>query len=124
MARKSRKGINYKTIQQQLESKTTKEPNGCWLKPIPKSSNGYVRLRITKDGKTKLVGAHRVSYELHQGPIPKGKFVMHTCDVRNCWNPEHLTIGTVNDNAMDCATKKRTRNGYSVKKLGKVETVK
>lgn len=44
---------------------------------------------------------------VHKGPIPKGKFVCHTCDYRRCINPEHLFLGTAQDNTNDMIVKGR-----------------
>lgn len=51
--------------------------------------------------------AHRYSWELHNGPIPVGMWVLHHCDNPPCIRPDHLFIGTVSDNARDCASKHR-----------------
>jgi hypothetical protein len=40
-------------------------------------------------------------YMAARGPIPPGLFVLHTCDVRRCINPEHLWLGTISDNKQD-----------------------
>jgi HNH endonuclease len=53
--------------------------------------------------------AHRVSWMLENGPIPKGFVVMHICDVPQCVNPKHLTIGTQHQNIMDCIAKRRQK---------------
>ena len=45
--------------------------------------------------------SHRVSWVLENGEIPHGKQVLHHCDVPSCVNPDHLYIGTNNDNVRD-----------------------
>lgn len=88
---------------------------GCWLWQGHKYSNGYGAIK--KFGK--MVLAHRFSYELHKGPIPKNLCVMHSCDTRNCINPEHLSLGTHQDNMSDAAAKGRMRSGPNHHNYGK-----
>lgn len=79
----------------------------CWSWTGQKNQRGYGRIR----GKF----AHRVSWEIHNGEIPVGKFICHTCDNPECCNPDHLFLGTAYDNNIDRAMKsKRVR----VKALG------
>lgn len=79
----------------------------CWLwRGMTAHGYGY----IWNDGK--MHRAHRVSYELHVGDVPSGMIVMHSCDVRNCVNPDHLSVGTLQDNARDCVAKGRHGNQW------------
>lgn len=77
--------------------------SGCWNWTASVDTHGYGHMRA--DGKVRL--AHRLSYEAHRGPIPKGMQVCHHCDNRTCLNPSHLFIGTWRDNMMDKLSKNR-----------------
>ena len=78
----------------------------CWLWTGTLYRNGYGNLWDPAAGRKVLV--HRYSYELHNGPIPDGLMVCHSCDVRHCVNPEHLWVGTASDNLGDMAVKGRS----------------
>lgn len=80
----------------------------CW-KWTGMKSQRYGKI-FDRDSK-KVVGAHRISWELHRGPIPKGMSVCHKCDNPECCNPDHLFIGTVLDNIQDKVRKVRHRRG-------------
>lgn len=85
-------------------AKTTKNPEtGCWEFAGEIVHNGYGRVRF--NGKN--VRLHRLSYTAHRGEIPSGMLVCHKCDVRNCWNPDHLFVGTDKDNVHDMMKKGR-----------------
>lgn len=76
-----------------------------WTGAITRAGYGWVRA----GGTSKL--AHRVAWELTNGPIPFGMFVCHKCDNRICVNPNHHFIGTDSDNMHDCSKKGRTTWG-------------
>ena len=52
-----------------------------------------------------MVYAHRLVYEECFGPIPAGMVIMHTCDNKICVNPEHLKVGTREENSHDEAVR-------------------
>ena len=79
----------------------------CWNYDSASSPNGYAQIEV--NGKTEI--ASRIAYELWKGPIPKGLYVCHTCDNRRCINPDHLFLGTTQDNMTDMTNKHRQSVG-------------
>lgn len=82
---------------------------GCWLWTGSKARCGYGTIGLGRRGDGTAY-AHRVSYELHVGPIPGGMLALHKCDVRTCVNPAHLFLGTKRDNTQDMMRKGRARH--------------
>ncbi len=72
-------------------------PDECWMWQASTHRDGYGQFQL--DGKT--TRAHRFSYILAHGEIPKGLLVRHTCDHPACVNPAHLLTGTDYDNCHD-----------------------
>lgn len=70
---------------------------GCWEWSLWRTPAGYGRAKFS--GRTSAVGAHRISYETHVGPIPDGMTVDHLCFNPPCVNPEHLRLLTRSENA-------------------------
>lgn len=81
-----------------------KDFNDCWEWKGGKYTFGHGCLRVNG----KMTGSHRFSYEIHKGKIPEGMFVCHKCDNPSCVNPEHLFLGTIQDNNRDRKNKGRT----------------
>lgn len=81
---------------------------GCWLWIGALDGSGYGSIAVNRIA-TK---AHRYSWELHFGEIPAGLLVCHKCDVRNCVRPDHLFLGTPDDNMKDKKAKGRETHFY------------
>lgn len=93
------------------------EPNtGCWLWTyrINEWGYGFFSTGSDKTKTRKKFYAHRYSYELFKGPIPKGLLVCHSCDTPACVNPDHLWVGTDADNNKDCTSKGRNKPGRHI----------
>jgi len=89
---------SYPPVAERLAEKVVPEPNsGCllWLGVV--NHRGYGR--IWHDHAPWQT--HRIAWVLANGPVPEGKLVLHTCDVRSCVNPAHLYLGTPLDNMND-----------------------
>lgn len=94
-----------------MKSNFTKEdfykllkPNGdCleWTGATHRQGYGFTRLN------DKMVTTHRLAYKLEHGHIPEDKIVCHTCDNPVCCKPEHLFVGTQQDNMNDKTVKGR-----------------
>lgn len=78
----------------------------CWNWNGYLGNGGYGRFQLA--GKKFL--AHRLMYWDYYGIGPNGFCVMHSCDNRECVNPEHLSLGTYKDNSKDASGKGRLAN--------------
>ena len=87
-------GKRFSTPQEALEARTRWE-DGCLLWTGSSHHLGYGRLRT----KGKNVYAHRLAWEIANGPIPEGAEIDHICHSPACVNLEHLRIATRGENA-------------------------
>lgn len=98
--------ISLSAVQSYLKKVVVKD--GCWAWNGAKTCDGYGRVN---NGRNKSpIGAHRVSWFIHKGKIPRGLFVLHKCDNPECTNPDHLFLGTQRDNIIDAFKKGRIDN--------------
>lgn len=88
----------------------------CWHWIAYKNKDGYGTFR-PKGAEKAAENAARTSYRLLVGEIPEGMHVLHHCDTPDCVNPEHLFLGTNNDNVQDKCEKKRQARGQRTGKL-------
>lgn len=83
------------------------DENGCWIWTGYIEDGGYGVMHV----KDVLRRTHIWSYETFVGEIPEGLVVCHKCDVKTCFNPDHLFLGTLQDNVADMVKKGRTAKG-------------
>jgi hypothetical protein len=84
---------------------------GCWDWSAKGKGSKYMRMDYAR-GEPRI-SAHRYSYMIHKGEIPRGMFVCHSCDNPRCTNPDHLFLGTDKDNQSDKIKKNRQCHGES-----------
>jgi len=108
-----------------------KKTDGCWLWTGAKNyAEGYGVIKPS--GSRKAAYAHRLSYEMAFGPVPKGLWVLHKCDVPSCVNPAHLFLGNRGDNMRDAKAKGRAKwpvllgekNPFAKLTVGKVKEIR
>lgn len=85
-----------------------KNDDECWEWKASTTKDGYGKysVRYSKNN-CKTFRASRIVYYLYYGFIDNNLLVCHKCDNPLCCNPNHLFLGTVTDNQIDCVMKKR-----------------
>lgn len=96
----------------------------CWEWMAGKMSRGYGTFSF--QGTNRL--AHRLAYKFTHGSIPKGKYIIHSCDNKSCCNPAHLRAGTQKDNMRDMIERGRANKAKGeesgMSKLSEVDVKK
>ena len=80
--------------------------DGCWEWQAARDRDGYGQFGVFR----RQTKAHRFSWEITNGPIPPGMIVCHTCDNPSCVRPDHLFVGTHQDNQRDKWNKGRANH--------------
>ena len=91
-------GKNGRPLDERLMERVRVDGDGCWMWLGHIDPAGYGRIK--KPGSRVPSYTHRVSYELHVGPIPPGLQIDHLCRNRACLNPAHLEVVTLVENVM------------------------
>ncbi|WP_229586300.1 HNH endonuclease signature motif containing protein [Kocuria sp. CCUG 69068] len=102
------------TLEERFWAKVEKT-NGCWNWTASRVPQGYGQ--FTVQGAPRR--AHRVSYEMAFGPIPKGMEIDHLCFNTSCVNPKHLRVATSQQNKQNRSGPQRNNIHSGVRGVGK-----
>lgn len=104
-----KRGLPTTPVAERIKLNVAVKPfTGCWeWKGSKKRGYGHTIIGSRVDGTRRNIAAHRLSYETFIGPIADGMEVCHRCDNPSCVNPEHLFLGTRQDNIDDREAKQR-----------------
>lgn len=97
------------TLEERFSTKYAVVESGCWEWQGHLNDQGYPMIWH----EDKAVRAHRVAFELFNGPVSGDEVICHRCDNPKCVNPTHLFKGTRLDNNLDCSAKGRRPRGTS-----------
>jgi len=100
-------GCYHKSRRRLLETRfweKVDKSGDCWVWTAGTTTYGY---GCMPDEVGRPAMAHRLSWRLHFGVIPRGMCVCHHCDNPPCVRPDHLFLGTKWDNSQDMLQKKR-----------------
>ena len=88
--------------------------DGCWLWQGHREPFGYGIIYEKRDSirNGKRWKAHRLSWTIHYGDIPERVHVLHKCDNPPCVRPDHLFLGTQQDNMTDMCQKGRHKCNF------------
>ena len=101
--------VSTSTLEERFWEKIDKRSDDeCWEWMASCNKYGYGQLWF---GNT-FISSHRVSWMIHFGDIPEKLCVLHKCDNRKCANPNHLFLGTYQDNSDDMKSKGRSLNQH------------
>jgi len=102
-----------------------KGSDDCWLwmgARDPRINKNYGLINLG-NRYSKQIRAHRLSYIIHNGPIPEGLYVLHHCDNPPCVNPAHLHVGTQKDNVHEAIQRGRHKFNRQRNKLTEEQVI-
>jgi len=106
------RGHGERPIVERLFGRCRMDPvTGCWIWMRSKDTKGYGRITKTLGEEHKTYRAHRIAWEEYYGLVPEGMCVLHQCDTPACCRPDHLFLGTLQDNSSDMVAKGRSARG-------------
>jgi DNA-binding CsgD family transcriptional regulator len=105
----------FRPISERLFAKVNKTRT-CWewTGSVGQMGHGQIMADRNTSPTRHLLSTHRVSWEIHIGPIPDGLCVLHKCDNPRCVRPSHLFLGTKADNTADMLRKQREARGVDL----------
>jgi hypothetical protein len=109
--------LNKSTKDNFWEKVRNRNGGECWVWDGAQSGNGYGQFRCFD----KTMYAHIISWIMHYGLVPEGKFILHKCDNKRCVNPLHLYTGNRSDNANDWVS--RSPNACKGKRYSKFSSL-
>jgi hypothetical protein len=109
-------------IQQRFHQRYEWCMTDCWNWTASKTKGGYGNIGWMFDKTRYNVLSHRLSYELYNSPIPNDMVVRHMCDNPSCVNPNHLILGTQQDNTRDMFARNRDNKAVGEKQAQSVLT--
>lgn len=96
----TRAELSHETVQR--FTRKIYKTDSCWLWMGARVGGyGLAYTGVKPDGRKDRHYAHRVAYVIAHGFVPSGLEVMHSCDVPRCVNPDHLSLGTHQQNIAD-----------------------
>lgn len=105
--------------------KYVKKTPTCWAWDGCTNETGYGLINCPPNKNRK---AHRISWEMKNGPIPSGLWILHKCDNPPCVNPEHLFLGNRIMNMKDMVQKGRScigeRHGQAILRSDQIVVIR